>query len=541
MPATLGRYELIAEIGRGGMADVKLALQRGPGGFEKLVVLKLVHEELASQKQVVDMLLDEAKLAALIKHPNVVDIYELGEADGRYFIAMEYLEGEPLLAVLDKGTGAAGKPIDALSMARIVADTAEGLDAAHQLKTRDGKSLGVVHHDISLGNIFVLYSGQVKLLDFGVAKASRTAAKTDQLFGKLAYMAPEKLDERAGDRRSDIWSLGCVLWEALTFKRLFKGATDIEIVREVRYVNVPPPSQVNPDVPAEFDPIVQKALQRDPFRRYQTAHEMGTALEEVLSAKGYPSKNFRIAAYMMGAFSEHIAARERLLRQISGANRPSAEVIDAAFSDTHVRKESTLPVMDLADFEPAVVVTLPEGHTGANVMAPMSPSQTGDDSTVELLDADVVDDTGSAVAQPARTSGTHAATSGPTWERGKHGHSLRDLQERAQEERENPGAARRRRMVPYALGGSIALLVLVIAMVKCGGDDAKPLAAGPATLDAAVAVSREADAVPGTGAPRDATDVATAAVDASDDPGGGEIEMAVDPPETDTTTDTTTD
>ncbi len=529
MTATLGRYELIAEIGRGGMADVKLALQRGPGGFEKLVVLKLVHEELASQKQVVDMLLDEAKLAALIKHPNVVDIYELGEADGRYFIAMEYLEGEPLLAVLDKGTGAAGKRIDSLSMARIVADTAEGLDAAHQLKTRDGKSLGVVHHDISLGNIFVLYSGQVKLLDFGVAKASRTAAKTDQLFGKLAYMAPEKLDERPGDRRSDIWSLGCVLWEALTFKRLFKGATDIEIVREVRYVNVPAPSQVNPDVPPELDPIVLKALQRDPFRRYQTAHEMGTALEEVLSAKGYPSKNFRIAAYMMGAFSEHIAARERLLRQISGETRPSAEVIDAAFSDTHVRKESTLPVMDLAQYEPAHPVMLPEGHTGANVMAPMtpSPSPASDDSIVELLDADVDDDTGTSAPQPARNSGARPAVAGPQWQR-----SLRDLEQRAEEDRERPGDARRRRMLPYALGGSIALLVLVIAFVKCGGDEATPLAAGPATLDAATAVS------PGVAdEPRDATAVASApdaaSVDAaSDDRGTGDIEMAVDPTET---------
>src|SRR5687767_3854891 len=154
------------------MAEVKLAMQRGPAGFEKLVVLKVLHEELAKDKAVVDMLLDEAKYSALIKHPNVVDTYELGEVDGQYFIAMEYLEGEPLLSVLDKGASDPAKKLDALSMARIIADTAEGLDAAHTLKSRDGKPLNFVHHDISLGNIFVLYSGQVKLLDFGVAKVA---------------------------------------------------------------------------------------------------------------------------------------------------------------------------------------------------------------------------------------------------------------------------------------------------------------------------------------------------------------------------------
>src|SRR6266545_3569652 len=132
-PTRLGRYELITRIGQGGMAEVQLALQRGPSGFEKLVVVKLVHKNLATQKAFVDMLLDEARVAALVKHPNVVDIYDLGEADGRYFIAMEYLEGEPLLAVLRAGRE--GKRLDCLSTGRLIADTAEGLDAAHELRS----------------------------------------------------------------------------------------------------------------------------------------------------------------------------------------------------------------------------------------------------------------------------------------------------------------------------------------------------------------------------------------------------------------------
>jgi serine/threonine protein kinase len=135
----LGRYELITRIGQGGMAEVQLALQRGPAGFEKLVVVKLVHDNLATQKAFVDMLLDEARLAALVKHPNVVDIYDLGQAEGRYFIAMEYLEGEPLLAVLRAGRE--GKRLDPLSTGRLIADTAEGLDAAHELRNMHGEAI----------------------------------------------------------------------------------------------------------------------------------------------------------------------------------------------------------------------------------------------------------------------------------------------------------------------------------------------------------------------------------------------------------------
>ncbi len=464
MPATLGRYELIAEIGRGGMADVKLGLQRGPGGFEKLVALKVLHEELQSDKQVVAMLLDEAKWSALIKHPNVVEVYEHGEADGKSFIAMEYLEGEPLLAVLDKGfTGQ--KRLDPLSMARIIADTAEGLDAAHTLKTRDGKPLNLVHHDISLGNIFVLYGGQVKLLDFGVAKAVRSAAakrtSQEKMFGKLAYMAPEKLDERPGDRRSDLWSLGCVLWEALTYKRLFKGANDIELIREVRYVNVPAPSTVNPDVPPELDPIVLRALQRDPFRRYQTAKELAVALEQVLTAKAYPAKNFQIAAYMMQSFADHIAARERLLREVSGTSRASQEVIEAAFGDSALRRESSLPVLDHSLdnlFDPANQVVLPEGSTGADMAlaipnAPPPPSA--------AVSVPFEDDDGGPANAPHEED-----PSG-----------------------DDPGIGWRR-LIPYAIGGAIALVLIVVIAKSCGGgrhDATQPVAkaADPIAIDAA--------------------------------------------------------
>jgi serine/threonine-protein kinase len=330
-PSKLGRYELITQIGQGGMAEVLLALQRGPAGFEKLVVVKLVHKNLAKQKTFVDMLLDEARVAALVKHPNVVDIYDLGEAEGRYFIAMEYLEGEPLLGLLRAGRD--GNRLDPLSTARLVADTAGGLDAAHELRSLAGERMELVHHDVSLGNIVVLYNGQVKLVDFGVAKASQNAGPQMKVHGKFGYMAPEKLRAGGGDRRSDIWSLGVVLWEALTLRRLFRGATENETMRMVLTLDIQRPSTINPESPPELDPIVMRALERDPVFRYATAKELARDIEEVLRRNAYGGRNDVIADYMQFTFATHIAARQRLLQEVSTKGRASAEVLEAAFAE----------------------------------------------------------------------------------------------------------------------------------------------------------------------------------------------------------------
>jgi serine/threonine-protein kinase len=313
------------------MAEVQLALQRGPAGFEKLVVVKLVHNNLASQKAFVDMLLDEARVAALVKHPNVVDIYDLGQAEGRFFIAMEYLEGEPLLAVLRAGRE--GKRLDPLSTGRLIADTAEGLDAAHELRSMSGERLELVHHDISLGNIVVLYNGQVKLVDFGVAKATQNAGARAKVQGKFSYMAPEKLKGAPGDRRSDIFSLGCVMWEALTLKRLFRGGNDAETMKQVLELSIQPPSKVNGDVPPEYDSIVMRSLDRDPDRRHGTAKELAVEIEELLRKRGYGAKNDRVAKYMQETFKSHIEARKKLVQEVVSKGSASAEVLDAAFNE----------------------------------------------------------------------------------------------------------------------------------------------------------------------------------------------------------------
>jgi serine/threonine-protein kinase len=387
------------------MAEVQLALQRGPAGFEKLVVVKLVHDSLASQKAFVDMLLDEARVAALVKHPNVVDIYDLGQAEGRYFIAMEYLEGEPLLAVLRAGRE--GKRLDALSTGRIIADTAEGLDAAHELRSMSGERLELVHHDISLGNIVVLYNGQVKLVDFGVAKATQSAGPKAKVQGKFSYMAPEKLKGQAGDRRSDIFSLGCVMWEALTLKRLFRGGNDGETMKQVLEMAVQPPSKINGDVPPEYDEIVMRALDRDPDRRQMTAKELAVEIEELLRKRGYGAKNDRVAKYMQETFKSHIDARKKLVQEVVAKGSASAEVVDAAFRDGTPSNGTSAPVAGRADF------TLSRITPVAGVPVPVVPNQFADSSTATEISRSPFEvqtntEVGSAPAELERAVAQHA-------------------------------------------------------------------------------------------------------------------------------------
>jgi eukaryotic-like serine/threonine-protein kinase len=340
------------------MAEVQLARLRGAMGFEKLVVIKLVHEHLASQKSFVGMLMQEARLAALVKHPNVVDIYDLGESDGRYFVAMEYLAGEPMLAILRAGRD--GKRLDPLSTARLIAEVAEGLTAAHELRSMTGEPMPLVHHDISQGNIMVLYTGQAKLVDFGVAKAGDRANPdtVDRIKGKFGYIAPEKLRGQMGDPRSDLFSLGVVLWEALTLRRLFRADTDIQTIQQVLEEPIPPPSHVNGEVPAAFDRICEKALQRDSHRRYQSAAEIAIDLEAVLRQYAYSGKYELIARYMQQTFEARIRARNQIISEATTPRGPSEQLVNEAFAIRPLTPTSfdrdAAPTRDAADAHPAL-------------------------------------------------------------------------------------------------------------------------------------------------------------------------------------------
>jgi serine/threonine protein kinase len=281
-PPALGKYAPFARLGHGGMADVFLAVARGPVGFNKLAVVKRLRRPDESAQ--LEMFLDEARLSARLSHPNIVNTYEVGEAKGQYFIAMEYLEGQPLQAVLT-GSATGAKPDEALA-AFIAMQALKGLHYAHELTDYDGTPLHVVHRDVSPHNLFITYQGEVKVLDFGIAKAAlnSTHTETGVVKGKVRYMAPEQIVERSIDRRADVFALGIVLWEMLAGRRLHTGDLTA-VLKRVTTQDAPPLRSVREEISPELEAIVEKALQRDLDKRYATADAMRADLERFLQGK----------------------------------------------------------------------------------------------------------------------------------------------------------------------------------------------------------------------------------------------------------------
>jgi serine/threonine-protein kinase len=286
------------------MAEVYLALSRGPNGFNKLVVLKLLRSHLAEDDDFLKMFLAEARLAARLNHANIVQTYEIGVEGGRHAIVMEYLEGRSFAEV----EGATKREPMALSLGvRVLADTLAALHHAHELLDVDGRHLGLVHRDVSPHNVFVTYDGQVKLLDFGIAKAADDGArtKTGVFKGKLRYTAPERFAGEESDRRSDIFSVGVMLWQLLTKRRLWAGMNELTVMQQLASrTPVPSPRSVNPEVPERLNEICVKALATSPEDRFKTASEMEDALEEFLAGESVGTTNRALAKYMGEVFGE---------------------------------------------------------------------------------------------------------------------------------------------------------------------------------------------------------------------------------------------
>ena len=292
--STLGKYRLIATIGHGGMAHIHLALMAGPAGFNKLLVIKALRDDMAGAggaDEFVTMFLDEARLAARLNHQNIVQTYEVGEVGSRFFIAMEYLEGQSL-KTLERRIKAPGLPVPA--SLRILSELAKGLHHAHELKDFDGHPLDVVHRDVSPHNVFLTYDGQVKLLDFGIAKAKNAMHRTKVgvIKGKAEYIAPEQIRGERVDRRADVFSLGVMLWEALAGRR-FAGGPDVPEIAKMqnRLTGAEPKIRtVRPDVPERLAHICERALSLSPALRHATALEFAHEIDEYLSdASIYPS------------------------------------------------------------------------------------------------------------------------------------------------------------------------------------------------------------------------------------------------------------
>ncbi|MFO0679051.1 MAG: serine/threonine-protein kinase [Polyangiaceae bacterium] len=321
----LGKYHLIAELARGGMGDVYLAIQQGPAGWSKLVVVKELR--LRESPRALGMFLDEARLAARLNHPNIVQTNEIGEASGRHFLAMEYLEGQSLRAVLQQC--AKERPLPLPMHLRILIDALAGLHHAHELTDFEGSPLEVVHRDVSPHNVFVTYEGQTKVLDFGIAKATDSTQHTADgvIRGKVAYMAPEQVRGEKVDRRADIFSMGIMLWEAASGRRFWDGMNDLAIINRLGGGDIPVDRDDLPEFPLELGPVCRKALAPKASDRYETAHELQMELETILMRKGKVATQRGIGTVVSELFvverKKTKRAIETAIRRVRSASSPN--------------------------------------------------------------------------------------------------------------------------------------------------------------------------------------------------------------------------
>ncbi len=281
--ADYGRYSLLEKVAIGGMAEVFRAKRKGVEGFEKIVAVKRILPHLSSNKEFVEMFIAEAKMVASLSHPNIVQIFDLGKIDETYYIAMEFVEGKDLRTILTQARNQNTLPaVDVAAL--IAARVSAALEYAHRHRDSEGRELRIVHRDVSPQNILVSDEGEVKLVDFGIAKAATKASHTDtgSLRGKLLYMSPEQAWGKPLDKRSDLFALGAVFYEILTGHLLFSASSELSVLERVRDARFVPPSLLNPSVPIELEAVVMRLLNKNPADRYQDASEVLLDLDSYL-------------------------------------------------------------------------------------------------------------------------------------------------------------------------------------------------------------------------------------------------------------------
>ncbi len=334
----IGRYELLGEIASGGMATVFLGRAIGVKGFARLVAIKKLHPHLEREEDFVAAFLDEARLAARIRHPNVVPTLDVDDQDGLY-IVLEYVEGDRLLGLL-RHAAKSGQPIPVPIALKIAVETLSGLHAAHELMDDDRKPLNLVHRDVSPQNVLIGIDGVTKITDFGIAKAeSRLVTTRDgQLKGKIAYMPPEQARGGAIDRRVDVFAMGILLWEMLTSRRLFKGDNDVEILTNVLSLAIPTVRSIVPTIPAELDAAVMKALERDPEQRQDSALALAVALEDMAHLVGGLAPTRVVAQYVERIAGPKLEAeRERIRSGVQIVGLKETPSLPSAQSGVGVR------------------------------------------------------------------------------------------------------------------------------------------------------------------------------------------------------------
>ncbi|MEC7521429.1 MAG: serine/threonine-protein kinase [Myxococcota bacterium] len=364
MQERFGRYELQERIGVGGMAEVFRAVQRGAAGFARPVAIKRILPHIASDPETVQMFVEEAKLAVQLHHPNIAQIFDLGQAEGQYFIAMEYVDGQSLEAVWDRWAER-GRRLPPEAVAHLLVHVCDALHHAHFAEDAEGRPLGIIHRDVSPSNVLLSFGGEVKVIDFGLAKAENRVSRTRDgiVKGKLAYLSPEQAHGRTFDRRSDLFSLGVCAWELLTGKRAFRRDDDRKTVLAIRAGKIDPPSR-HAVLPEPLERIVTRLLAIDPDLRYRTALEAREDVEAWQRRAGVEFARRNLTALMRSTFPERFAEEPgargaiELVRAKAKDARPAPppaphDTVDDEWGDvpTDVRGDAadTVPGIELPD------------------------------------------------------------------------------------------------------------------------------------------------------------------------------------------------
>ncbi len=383
MGKRLGRYEIIRTLARGSLTDLLLGRATGEAGFQRHVAIKQLREEHAEDAACLEMFVNEARLAAALHHHNIVQVTDIGEENSQPFFAMEYVHGVDLRALLTH-LGRRQEQLPLQHVVSIIASAAAALHHAHDQRGPDGAPLGIVHRQVTPANLLVGFDGNVKVVDFGIAKAAikRIQTGVGVLKGSAPYMAPEQCAGRTIDRRSDVFALGIVLYELATVRRLFKGANEFLTMSAVVNAEVPRPSQYRRDVPPDLEIVMLKALARDPLARYQTAADMANALDSVARSVGVGASTSGLANYLRQQFGER---KEPWLQTPAVEVDPEPTEIDfdggasgLAPPSSEAVKSNAIPKMIAATKSSPIaqartVVVTPQGRAKSPSTAPAMP------------------------------------------------------------------------------------------------------------------------------------------------------------------------
>lgn len=373
MTASTGKYQLIRKLAAGGMAEVFLARVAGPMGFEKTVVVKRILPHLADEENFISMFLSEARLAAQLNHPNVVQVFDFGEADGAYFLVMEFIDGVNLRVLFRKAMESKS-PLAFPLAARIISLACEGLNYAHDFTDpATGEPMGLVHRDVSPDNILIARNGSVKVVDFGIAKAANQTnlTKTGTVKGKFSYMPPEQLTGQPLDKRADVFALGIVLFELITGRKPFDTSNEAFIVRAIMYEPLAPAAQFRPDVPEELQRILDKALAKSRDERYPDCRALQTDLERFIHNSGNP-----VAQHQLSQLVQTLAPAAPIPTPMPSAPLPPVQPQIAAATVEGIDVEFSTALLATPPPQPSIISLVPKAKPSQQPPPPPVPTQT---------------------------------------------------------------------------------------------------------------------------------------------------------------------